>query len=758
MRRALKQMGPMGFLRALCDPFRGGFFFKMITGGVARGRGLNHRLRLWQASGLLNKGRRNVVQGWISEMRLLPHPRWASAGYRCALGLLLLALVPAYAGSIIAQHNSQVSGGTTSSSSNDASTSQTATAATSATAAAPQTAAMVQRAELSLAHSLQIFQAQQAAQVATQTAAQSASSSVPNGLATGGLVPDSGLASTGVANPVTTWVNATTPVQTTTGAQTTVTVVQTGQQALLNWQSFNIGSSTTLVFNQSAGGSDVADWVAINKVATAINPAQILGAMQAQGQVYVIDQNGIVFGGNSQVNVGALVASSLPINSNLVTDGLLNDPDNQFLFSQIAIPVLSGGSMPAYTPPAAPSGGDGNIIVDAGAQLSTPASATGVGGKIALIGPNVSNAGTISTPDGQTILAAGNQVGLAAHNSNDPSLRGLDVYVGQVDATSGTVQNTGVIDSPEADIMLVGKTVEQDGVIASTTSVSANGRVDLLADYDSVVAINPSTQASVITPSASGEVEFGANSLTQILPEVTSSDTVVGEQLALSSLVNVQGADITLNSGALLWAPSAALPSDASQPALGVAGATLTAGVTLNAGNWILNGSSYVFQNTSLNSNGNVTIDSGATIDVAGEQNVSASVAEDIVSAQLLGTELADSPLQQNGALRDQTIDVDLLESGVSSDGTAWIGTPVADVSGYVNLVEHTVGELTTAGGTVAINAGGSFNAQSGSTVLDRFINIPPTITIREGHRIKVYITQDMLLPAYENHTVPSDF
>jgi type IV secretion system protein VirB10 len=41
--------------------------------------------------------------------------------------------------------------------------------------------------------------------------------------------------------------------------------------------------------------------------------------------------------------------------------------------------------------------------------------------------------------------------------------------------------------------------------------------------------------------------------------------------------------------------------------------------------------------------------------------------------------------------------------------------------------------------------------------VLDRFINIPPTITIREGHRIKVYITQDMLLPAVENHTVPGN-
>ncbi len=45
--------------------------------------------------------------------------------------------------------------------------------------------------------------------------------------------------------------------------------------------------------------------------------------------------------------------------------------------------------------------------------------------------------------------------------------------------------------------------------------------------------------------------------------------------------------------------------------------------------------------------------------------------------------------------------------------------------------------------------------SQSGADVLDRFINIPPTITIREGHRIKVYITQDMLLPAYEDHNMP---
>jgi type IV secretion system protein VirB10 len=45
--------------------------------------------------------------------------------------------------------------------------------------------------------------------------------------------------------------------------------------------------------------------------------------------------------------------------------------------------------------------------------------------------------------------------------------------------------------------------------------------------------------------------------------------------------------------------------------------------------------------------------------------------------------------------------------------------------------------------------------AQSASHVLDRFLNILPTITIREGLRIKIYLTEDLLLPAYENHAVP---
>jgi type IV secretory pathway VirB10-like protein len=60
------------------------------------------------------------------------------------------------------------------------------------------------------------------------------------------------------------------------------------------------------------------------------------------------------------------------------------------------------------------------------------------------------------------------------------------------------------------------------------------------------------------------------------------------------------------------------------------------------------------------------------------------------------------------------------------------------------------------ASGTDALKSGaGASVSQSATNILDKFLNVPPTITIREGHRIKVYLSQDLLLPAIENHTIP---
>jgi type IV secretion system protein VirB10 len=73
--------------------------------------------------------------------------------------------------------------------------------------------------------------------------------------------------------------------------------------------------------------------------------------------------------------------------------------------------------------------------------------------------------------------------------------------------------------------------------------------------------------------------------------------------------------------------------------------------------------------------------------------------------------------------------------------------------------------EITQGGGTITPSGSQAFTngtaasvSQSATTILDRFMQIPPTITIREGHRVKVCFTQDLLLPAYSNHTIPQTF
>jgi len=526
---------------------------------------------------------------------------------------------------------------------------------------------------------------------------------VPNGLNTGGLVPDSGLLSGGVANPVTTWSGATTPTQTVgSGGKTVVNINQNAPDATLNWTTFNIGKGTTVDINQSAGGNDESKWIAFNFVNDpSAFPSQILGSIHAGGQVYVIDQNGIIFGGSSQINVHTLVASSLPMDTYLISRGLLNNPDDQFLFSAVAQPAGTNGS-PAFTPPASylTGGADGDVIVEPGASIYAPANAASVGGRVALIGPNVDNQGSISTPDGQTILAAGLQVAFVA--STDATLRGLVPYVGEISdpnypsaATAGLVSNEGLISVPRGDATMVGATVDQLGVIGSTTSVTLNGRIDLDAQYGSISSGGIADVAPYL-PQSSGAVELGANSVTEVMPEVDSAATVTLSGYQLSSEVNIQGETIHLEKDSTLTAPSGT--------------------INLDAGSWFYQTlAGQPFKDTFVNSTGQVYLDSGAIVSAAGSTDVEVPVGQNIISLQLLGPELADSPSQRNGLLQGQTIFVDIRDSG-QYNGQTWVGTPlVDDASSFAALVEYTVAELTVNGGSVNINAGGSVVMQAGS-------------------------------------------
>lgn len=86
-------------------------------------------------------------------------------------------------------------------------------------------------------------------------------------------------------------------------------------------------------------------------------------------------------------------------------------------------------------------------------------------------------------------------------------------------------------------------------------------------------------------------------------------------------------------------------------------------------------------------------------------------------------------------------------------------GTSIAlgVISGAAQITQGGSGYSST-GSQAFVNGASGGISQQATAVLDKFIQIPPSITIREGHRVKVYFTQDMLLPAYTNHTIPQTF
>ena len=134
----------------------------------------------------------------------------------------------------------------------------------------------------------------------------------------------------------------------------------------------------------------------------------------------------------------------------------------------------------------------------------------------------------------------------------------------------------------------------------------------------------------------------------------------------------------------------------------------------MSAGSWTVstNGPSTFFHDA-----GQIYLDSGAAIFVAGSAGVEALISENILTLQLRGAELANSPLQRDGLLRARDLLIDIRQTGTLPNGVTWQGTPLGDVSGFANLIQRPVGELTIAGGTVSLAAGSSVVLQHGSKI-----------------------------------------
>ncbi|WP_187437388.1 filamentous haemagglutinin family protein [Bradyrhizobium rifense] len=599
-------------------------------------------------------------------------------------------------------------------------------AAMQATAAGAQAQTSLARAAAALAA------ARQAQQDAAAAAAQAVKSTV-NGVVTNGLMPLGGVkdvtgqnacgdsCSSLQLNTPTSWQNAnTTFTQTVKNGQYTVDITQTQSKAILNWETFNIGRNTSVKFEQQS-----ADWTVLNRVTDPTgSPTQILGQMSALGGVYVINRNGIIFGAGAQVNVHALVASSLDVGAL----GLTQSARDQF-FLGTGINGTNAFSVATTRPPqlagtpndggyAAENNSWGDVKVNAGASITASTVDLDSPGFVYLFGRNVSNAGTLTAPAGEVALVAARTIDLVSGGywklpsnvlPSGVTYRGTDFSITQFasqytqdpgDGTGGTplgstapgtgiITNDGVINTPRGITQMNGDriTIGQGGVISADTGITRNSMVLLRA------------ATSVDLEGTISSIPYD-DPLTTSLPQGGSAGSNVQSFTPAYVELSAQGS-VTVSSSGLVSAPSASVVMRA-----------VDLGPNVNAQALYNNSAQHVFfasgsqqgsLGSSLPGSQRVLLEPGATIDVAGLQNVELPASYNFIPFVPRGNEFADMPLQRNGALYGQTLYIDIRASGTRSDGTTWVGTPVADASGTILGYGRSLQQLMTTGGSVSL-------------------------------------------------------
>ena len=543
--------------------------------------------------------------------------------------------------------------------------------------------AQLQRSLTNLNNTVAAIAAQQAAQAAGRQAALGQIQVVPDGLGEGGLKVDNSLTQG--------WLNAKGPQQTQVGGKTTVKIEQTADKAILNWETFNVGRNTTVDFQQQS------DWAVLNRVNDPqARPSQIQGQIKGNGTVMLVNRNGIIFSGSSQVNVRNLAAVAA------------NVSDEQF--SKRGLYVDATGSQPTFTDAA------GKVEVQQGALIETHRAATSTagGGYALLLGSEVENAGSIITAKGQTTLAAGDSFYIRRGQGTSGNLRsttrGNEVATSlKPGSSAGTVINSGLIQASTGDITLTGHRVEQNGVVVATSSVDTRGTVHLLnafSDSTGSVTLGLGSATAVLLDAAGGSALDSQRNAGPAGLDGTPNNLITGQFNNLSSVVDrtdqsrveiVSGGSVDFQNGSITLATG-------GQVAVSAAGRSL--------------------------------VRDGAVIDVSGAIGVKVAMESNSIKVNVQGNEQRDAPVnREDGKLTNNDVWVDVRDLIYVPAGTNGYVTDrwytaggLLEVGGYLGTRGHSVGEWAAQGGTLTFTgndvvtqqaaqlnlSGGTLDVQSG--------------------------------------------
>ncbi len=232
-----------------------------------------------------------------------------------------------------------------------------------------------------------------------------------------------------------------------------VNVTQATNNAVINWNSFNIGSDEAVQFYQPSASS-----IALNRIHGA-NPSAIDGSLNANGQVWLINPNGVMFGKNAQVNVGGLLATTSDIDNGRFISG-------DYTFTHPGNPLAS-------------------IFNYGHIQIAD-------GGIAALVGPNVTNDGLIDARLGKVQLGSGDTFTLDLYGD------GLINLAASPSITSQLISNNGSIIADGGSVLLtaaaagnvVNSLIDMSGIIQANSVGNQDGHVTLYAEGSNAVPGN----------------------------------------------------------------------------------------------------------------------------------------------------------------------------------------------------------------------------------------------------------------------------
>ena len=313
-----------------------------------------------------------------------------------------------------------------------------------------------------------------------------------------------------------------------------MTITQTSQRAVIDWNSFNVGQQATVNFNQPNAAA-----VTLNRV-TGASASMINGAVNANGQVVFVNPNGVTFGKGAEINAAGVVATTMNISNN---------------------DFMSGKS--TYT------GSDQGRVINEGKITSNA-----VGGYIALLAPEVQNQGVLLATKGAGTVAigAGEQITL---NFQGNHLLGLNVDVATyraLIANKHIVEVNGglVVMAASAANQLSTSVVNNTGKISASSMVNNGGTIELIG--------NTITQAGAVVANGNaqkatgGQINIVGSTITLASNSQTvATGTVGGGQVNIGlaattvsggTQVKVSNSSALTNSAAQVLVKTAALSAD----------------------------------------------------------------------------------------------------------------------------------------------------------------------------------------------------